>query len=30
MKAGANNERAMPAGRQVYRMAFANVYCAFA
>ncbi len=26
MKPGANNERAMPAGRQVYRMAFASVY----
>jgi hypothetical protein len=26
MKPGANNERAMPAGRQVYSMAFASVY----
>jgi hypothetical protein len=26
MNPGANNERAMPAGRQVYRMAFASVY----
>lgn len=26
MKPATNNERAMPAGRQVYRMAFASVY----